>query len=139
MYILIDMSVYIYIYIYIYVIMLILSVSLGNKRTQQKFPKSKPPDLQVERREGMMMINRANPFNSSCTRTNLPECLAPQDLNRSRHPRTCKDPMFHLLRVCPVQQPRAASGYGQPRPRQPTSFAACPHAVKSLLGKPEGK
>ena len=92
MYILIDMSVYIYIYIYIYVIMLILSVSLGHKRTQQKFPKSKPPDLQVERREGMMMINRANPFNSSCTRTNLPECLAPQDLNRSQAPKDMQGP-----------------------------------------------
>jgi len=65
MYILIDMSVYIYIniyththtHIYIYMIMLMLSASLGHKRTQQTFPKSKPPDLQVERREGMMMIN----------------------------------------------------------------------------------
>ena len=38
-------------------IMLMLSASLGHKRTQQTFPKSKPPDLQVERREGMMMIN----------------------------------------------------------------------------------
>ena len=65
MYILIDMSVYMYIniyththtHIYIYMIMLMLSASLGHKRTQQTFPKSKPPDLQVERRDGMMMIN----------------------------------------------------------------------------------
>ena len=96
MYILIDMSVYIYLHIhthiYIYVIMLMLSASLGHKRTQQTFPKSKPPDLQVARREGMMMINRANPFNSSCTRTNLPECLAPQDLNRSQPPMDTQGP-----------------------------------------------
>ena len=106
-------------------IMLILSASLGHKRTQQTFPKSKPPDLQVESREGMR-INQANTLNSSDPRANLPECPAPQDVNRPGALKDTPAPKSHL-RLWTIKAKSALK------------LCSLPHTVKSRLGKPEGR
>ena len=119
-------------------IMLILSASLGHKRTQQTFPKSKPPDLQVESREGMR-INQANTLNSSDPRANLPECPAPQDVNRPGALKDTPAPKVPSAQRLPSTAPKSHLRLWTIKAKSALKLCSLPHTVKSRLGKPEGR
>lgn len=119
-------------------IMLILSASLGHKRTQQTFLKSKPPDLQVESREGMR-INRANTFNLSKPRESLPECPVPQDVNRPGALKDTPGPKIPSAQHLPCPAPESHLRLWTTKAKSALKLCSLPHTVKSRLGKPGGR